>query len=164
MLGHCSGDLLPFSHKSISEVQHCVPIHPKGVQWSWGQGSACQSSSSTQISTNHFCVYFAFNTWALTCWNRKRLGSNTFCHFSQSVHFWICDKTVVIWQGMKLVYSISWLHFYRCFCRCFCRPNKVCPNSACTCGRSCRNPRAFRAKNCLILCLVYFFTMHLHYI
>ena len=50
MLEHCCGDLLPFSHKSISEVGHwCwgdqawlavgIPIHPKGVRWGSGQSS-----------------------------------------------------------------------------------------------------------------------------
>jgi hypothetical protein len=40
---------------------------------------AGQSSSSTQISTNHFCMDLAFCTGALLCVNGKGPSSNC-CH------------------------------------------------------------------------------------
>jgi hypothetical protein len=70
MLEHCCGDLLPFSNQSIREVGHwCWAIRP-GSQSAFhfipkdsmelrSELWAGQSSSSTLISTNHFCMDLA---------------------------------------------------------------------------------------------------------
>ena len=74
MLEHCCGNLLPFSHKSISEVGHwCWAIRP-GSQLAFQfipkefdgvEDSAGQSNYSTPILINHFCVGDIVNLFAL---------------------------------------------------------------------------------------------------
>ena len=69
MMEHCCRDLLPFSHKNISEVGHwCWAIRPRSYYNSLQRclmrlrSGLCagQSNSSTPISTNHFCMDLAW--------------------------------------------------------------------------------------------------------
>ena len=85
MLEHCCWDLLPFSHKSISDVgrlglarslrsnssQRCSMVLRSGL-------CAGPSSSSTPTSTNHSCMDLALCTGALSCWNRKGPSPNCY--------------------------------------------------------------------------------------
>ena len=87
MLEHCCWNLLPYRHKSISEVRHwCWAIRP-GSQSAFqfipnvfnGLRSGCcagQSSSSTPTLRNDFSMDLALCTGALSCWNRKQPSSN----------------------------------------------------------------------------------------
>jgi hypothetical protein len=85
------GDLLPFSHKCISEVGHwCWAIRPGSQSQCFNSSQRClmglrsgmcagQLSSYEPISTNHFCMDLALCTGALSCWNRKEPSPNC-CH------------------------------------------------------------------------------------
>ena len=87
MLEQCCGDMLPFSHKSNSEVGNwCWRIRPGSqsafqfIPMELRSGlSAGQSTSSTPISTNYFCMDLALCTGELSCWNRKGPSPNC-CH------------------------------------------------------------------------------------
>ncbi len=79
-------DMLPFSHKSINEFQHCFWVMRPGLfQFSCWLGlrsglCAVQSNSSMPNSENHFFTSLALCTLSLstlTCWNRK--GSSPSC-------------------------------------------------------------------------------------
>jgi hypothetical protein len=85
------GDLLPFSHKSISEVGHwCFAIRA-GLQSTFQcipnlfdvvkVRALCRSVKffHTPISTNHFCMDLALCMGELSCWNRTGPSPNH-CH------------------------------------------------------------------------------------
>jgi hypothetical protein len=90
MLEHCWGDLFPFSHRAL--MRSGTDVGQLGLarirccnssqRCSMGLRSwlcADQSSSSTPILTNDFCMDLALCTGALSCWNRKRPSQNC-CH------------------------------------------------------------------------------------
>ena len=57
----------------------CVPIHPKGVWWGWGQGSVQASQVLTHRSRQNISIRTSLCTGALSCWNRKGPSPNC-CH------------------------------------------------------------------------------------
>ena len=89
MLKHCCRDLLPFSHKSISEVGHwCWVIRPdshSAFQFiprvfdrvHWGHGSVQASQVLQHQSQQNISVFTC--TGALWCWNGKGPSPNC-CH------------------------------------------------------------------------------------
>jgi hypothetical protein len=88
MLEHCCRDLFPFSHKNINEVRHwCWAIRPRSQRSNSSQRClmglrlglcADLSSSSTPISTNHFCMDLALCTGELWCLNKKEPSPNCY--------------------------------------------------------------------------------------
>ena len=68
MLEHCCRDLLPFIHKSISEVGFAVgiPIHPKGVDGVEVR-ALCKSVKFFHTNLDNFCMDLALGTGALSC-------------------------------------------------------------------------------------------------
>ena len=79
---HCCGDVLPFSHKRISEVGHwCWAFRPgsqsvfqfiPGVQWGWGQGSVQVSQVIPHRSRQAISVWTSLCARGIVMLKQKR--------------------------------------------------------------------------------------------